>query len=163
MTDIDIAGPFDGQTTLAEAKEWLLGQIESGQIVRCPCCTQDAKMYQRAITSEGARVLIDMYQTDRQDWVHAASMKSYKGGDAVKPRYWGLIEKMEGTRPDGSTRNGYWRLTDLGRRFVEGTYSPPAWVWTYDEELVAGPSGPPRGIREAVGRKFNYEDLMAGQ
>lgn len=127
---------FDGVATLHDARVILFdhiiprergrtGKLKSPPGVACPVCTQNVAVSIRPLDAKMARILAVMYQTDPWAWHHVPTLTSDKGGDTVKSRHWGLIESKDGERDDGNPRNGFWRLTDLGRRFVRGevTYS----------------------------------------
>lgn len=145
--------------TLEEVREWLRDRVDDG--AKCPCCTQFAKVYRRKITVQAARVLIRMYHAAGTDWVNLPDLIERKGADEAKPRYWGLLEAMEGTRPDGSSRVGWWRLTPEGVAFVRDELRVPKYARIYDGRCLSL-EGDPVGIRDALGTKFRYDELMAG-
>ena len=117
-------------------------------------------------------VMIRMYlQNGGQDYVNVPDMFSTKmgsrklpggTGDGTKAKYWGLIVPMPGQRDDGSTCNGWWRLTRRGRAFVRGWIKVPKYAHIYNDEKL-WLSGPRWTIRDALGTKFNYRELMNGE
>lgn len=143
-------------------REWLRPRVDKG--VECPCCTQFVKVYdKRQITAGMARVLIAMYHDggDENGYVHITKFRHIeKGGDTAKLRFWGLIEPMPGRRQDGSTRVGWWRVTNLGKSYVRGTTSVPKYAREFKSN-VQKLHGEPRTIRDALGEKFNYDELMS--
>jgi hypothetical protein len=151
---------FDGMS-LVEAKEWLRARAERG--ARCPCCTQNAKIYKRPINSGIARALITMYRTSGTDWLYKPSVLKGQGAaarDESIARYWGLIEEELTVRPDGG-RSGWWRVTPKGEDWILERLLIQRRAWIYDGRLLKF-DGPMVGIRTALGTKFNLNDLMDG-
>lgn len=74
--------------------------------------------------------------------------------------HWGLIEEEPIVRPDGG-RAGWWRITPFGQQFVLGNSTVPKYARLYDGRCL-GLEGVPVTIRDCLGTKFNYADLMAG-
>lgn len=148
------------ETTIAQAKAWLRARLDDGE--ECPVCTQFAKVYQRRIHRTMARYLIAMYrEAPGGSYVDVMRLAGKDSPDLVKTRYWGLLEAMPGEREDGSNRLGWWRLTDAGRAFVEGAITVPKYARLYDGRCL-GFDGEGVTIRDALGARFNYDDLMRG-
>lgn len=103
------------------------------------------------------------------EWLHVPSFLSElienpkeptaRGGDWAKAVYWGLIEAKPGRREDSSPRNGFWKLTNTGRSFVRGEIEIQEKVAIYNGESLWF-EGKRIGVREALGRKFDYAELM---
>lgn len=170
------------QTPLGEAKDWLRERLLDGDT--CPCCRQRAQLYRRTITAGMALGMIAVYRAvrdghgDEGGFVHAEDtfrdasatgmrLPAAVRGDFAKLRWWGLAEQADGKRPDGSPRNGHWRLTDAGRMFVEGRLRVQRYVWIYNNGAYQPPDGAPgRGettdIRAALGTGFSFDELMRG-
>lgn len=147
-------------TSLGEAKDWLRGRIDNGE--RCPCCTQFAKVYKRSIHATMARGLIAMYQAHGQNWHHLLRVGANKGGDEAKLGYWGLIEQELERAADGNPHGtGYWRVTDLGVRFLRDEVELPKYARVYDGRLLGLVDEPKVSIKDCLGTKFNYAELMA--
>jgi len=142
--------------SLEEAKDWLRDRVDDG--ARCPCCQQFAKVYRRKINSGMARALIQCYLIGRGQYVHATELGSH---ETAQLQWWGLLEEQPAKRPDGG-RTGWWRITPLGEDWMRGKARVPKYVAIYDGKLMAPPHGDWWGIREAVGTKFDLDDLMAG-
>lgn len=147
---------FSARTSLKEVVDWLSDHITEG--AECPACGQRVQRYRRSITSGMAWVLCQMYR--QGGWVHVPSLGT-RGGDPIKTRHWGLIERREGQRDDGSQRNGWWRLTPRGERFVEGQERVPRYAYFYNGECV-GFEEDTVSIIDALGTVFNYDELMRG-
>lgn len=144
---------------LEHARQWLQDRLDDGE--HCPCCTQFAKVYKRKINAAMALVLLEMLRAGGEgEYVHLPTIRV--GGDTAKLAYWGLIEEDEATREDGSKRTGWWRVTPLGVRYARNQVTLPKYARVFDSQCL-GLVGDPVGITDALGTKFNYADLMAGQ
>lgn len=145
--------------TLGQAREWLSEQLmDKG--ATCPCCNQFARVYKRKLNANMARTIVQGYQKAKLDWFHAPTVVGDRG-ELAKLRYWGLVEEEHAVRPDGG-RTGWWRITVAGERFVLGKIWVPAHALVYDSKLLRlDDSGGRINITDALGRKFNYRELMA--
>ena len=159
----------DDAGTLGDAREGLRDRVDEG--TQCPLCHQHAKVYRRTITSPMALALIAIYRkAPIGTWVDvpalAATMRTGShrptGGDEAKTRYWGLLEAMpDAKRDDGSTRTGWWRLTGRGADFVRDDLLVPKHARIYDGRLLGlDDSAGVIGIRDALGSRFDYDELM---
>jgi hypothetical protein len=145
-------------SSLAEARQWLFERIRTG--ARCPCCEQYAKVYRRQINSGMARSLIAMYLHGPQgQWVHLPTQVGARSREEGKLRYWGLVEEQVDVQRCDGGRVGYWRLTDLGRRWVTGQASLPKYVTVYNNKVLEN-YGDPVTVSDALGSRFNYAELM---
>lgn len=163
---------INDNSTLQETKQYLREHWDEG--AECPACTQFVKIYRRKITSSMAYALILLYQyfesNPDQEYVH---MNDYlnsieglpfpvKSGDNAKLRYWDLLEEKPEQREDGSNRAGFWKLTELGRQFVQGEATVKSHVKVFNSKRYGELLGEEITIREALGNKFNYNELMGG-
>lgn len=147
--------PFVGMS-LEEARAWLRARVDHG--AACPACTQFAKVYKRSVGSASARALIRLYRTSGQQYAHFPSILGRKQADETKMVYWGLIEEERTLRPDGG-RAGWWRVTDFGVDFVLERATIPKVARVYDGRCLEL-GGRPWSIVDALGKKFNYRELM---
>jgi hypothetical protein len=161
--------------SLEDARQWLRERAYKG--ADCPCCKQFAKVYRRKITSSMAYAAILIYRhfsngaTD--EWLHVPSFLNSVGlkprvaaairGDWAKLEHWGMLEPQPGVRDDGSTRTGYYRITPMGRAFVERRLRVKKYIYIYNGMALAKPvSDELVDIDEALGEKFSYQELMRG-
>ena len=77
-----------------------------------------------------------------------------------------MIESMPMDRDDGSWRNGHYRITEHGCKFVEGSISVAKYVYLYNQMVYGFSDGTkyPREyttIHESLGDRFSYQELMA--
>lgn len=150
---------FRDDMTVAEAKDLLRGLLDDGE--RCPCCTQRAQVYRRSIHSSMARGLIKLYKRQPHIAFHeiALFMEHRELADFAKLAYWGLVEEQPSLREDGSNRTGFWKITDLGLDFVEGRVTVAKHARVYDGRCL-GLAGPDVAIKDCLGRRFSYAELM---
>jgi hypothetical protein len=134
------------------------------------------KVYKRKLNCSMAYVLILLYRYDQQNgdtWVHVPSYlaKMCEGnprraaavrGDWAKLKHWDLIDEREGKRDDGSKRAGYYRITEHGRAFVYADRKVPPHIYLYNQQVIDKPIPVSQWItiRDALGTKFNYAELM---
>ena len=170
---------FDGQdpntVTLEVAKQWLRDRYEAG--AHCPLCHQFAKLYKRKLNAAMAYVLVLIYRWHKTkpeghlEWLHVPSHIAKEGagnarraaavrGDWAKLKHWGLIQEQPGRRSDESKRMGYYRITDRGIAFVNGQITVQSHIWIYNETMLDLPVFEKVSIRDTLGLKFNYADLM---
>jgi len=152
-----------------EVQSALRAQLDNG--ASCPCCTQFAKRYKRKLNAGMARSLLHFYRwsaekADSNGWAGVGKdhmtkqmCMTYHQGEFHKLRWWGLVEQQSTVRVEGH-RSEFWRLTELGREFAleAATVQSHALVF---RNLCEGFDGDPISIRQALGSKFNYDELMA--
>ena len=156
-----------GGKTLEEAKAYLRKNWEKG--AACPCCTQLVKLYKRKLNSGMARVLIEIYNITQQKrpadgWLHVSKECADRKLAATdmeysKLKYWGLIEPRKDDPETGARTSGFWRITRAGRHFVENLSTAPKHIYLYNQKLFKTGSATTT-IKEALGNKFNYTELM---
>lgn len=157
MTD---AIPTD-EWKLWEARNWLRDRVEDG--ASCPCCTQRAQVYKRKINSTMTRALISLYraeETNEYGFVHAPSLPG-DTHEMSQLAWWDLIQEEKIQRPDGG-RAGWWRMTETGSAWVRGAISVPTYARIYDSRVLAL-VGDPCWVKDALGTRFSYHDLMEGK
>jgi len=162
--------------TVEEAQDLLMKNFEDGS--HCACCGQYVRLYRRSITTEMAYALVLIYRyfdrDNAEEWLHVANYfrdelpkevsSPVRGGDFAKLEAWRLLERLDGVREDGSRRIGFWRITEIGKSFVEGHLSVPehrcyydnTHLWFLDRDEEDGRIT----IHDALRNRFNYERLM---
>lgn len=150
---------FPDSTPLGTIRDWLRKHADKGTV--CPACTQTVKVYRRKVNSGMARSLIAMYVIDAYGWIHLPSQIGARSREEGKLAYWGLVEESPDPREDGG-RAGWWRLTAAGRAFVQQQKAIPEYARVYNGRVL-GFDGAMVSIVDALGTKFNYDDLMAGR
>lgn len=130
----------------------------------CPCCHQHAKRYRRSLNSGMAATLCWMvaeYRSNGNTWIDVPRlMPRHVAANREFPRleYWGLIRQQQNT--DTRKRcSGSWMPTPDGEAFADGRTTVPAAAIVFNgncEALI----GEPVSIRDCLGTKFNYAELM---
>ena len=161
--------------TLEEAKAWLRARFEEG--AACPCCHQFVKLYKRKLNSSMAFVVWllakEHAKTGTRNEIHVPSflakccakrpqLAAAVRGDWAKLQHWGLIDPVDGARPDGSKRSGYWRITEKGIRFARNQVSVASHLFFYNGGPLPWPSENivMVTLNDALGERFDYRELM---
>lgn len=162
--------PPEDLPALERARAFLRQHLKTPQGAHCVLCTQLAKVYYRSLGASMAYVLCLLdRETAPGEWVHVQNLLGKKqlpsavaaSGDYAKLRYWGFIEAQDREREDGSSRNGFWRITDKGRSFARGETRTPSRAVVYADKFLRLDDKKTVSIREAFGKRFNYDDLMS--
>lgn len=150
--------------TLAEARKYVESLSKKG--VECPCCEQYVKVYKRKLNSFMAFSLTRLYKfskTNPGEWVHIKTLSmtvAAGGGEMAKLRYWGLLEENK-TPKEGQKFSGLFRITEEGQWFVEGETSVPKYIFLYNQRFLGFDESAKVTIKQALGSRFNYQELMA--
>jgi len=151
---------INSNSTIAEAKNFLRANFNEG--VKCPCCTQLVKLYQVKINTGMIIVLINMYKLNKRlnkEWVHPIKDLKTINGDYAKLRFWDLVVSSSDEPDEDKKANGYWRITEKGKDFVENKIRIYEKVKLYDNKSY-GNAGRQVNIYEAIKNKFNFKELM---
>lgn len=149
--------------TITEAKQYLHDNWEKG--VSCPCCGQMVKLYRRSLHHSMAVCLIRLFKLTIQKGQNYYHVNEYgadgtRGGDFAKLRYWGLIaEKEKGANDVTKRTSGFWAITKKGNDFVRGLIKISQYIAIFDDKKV-DEYGAEISIRECLGQKFDYRELM---
>lgn len=131
----------------------------------CSCCGGYVKIYRRSFNSNMALCLIALYRNQKNEFVKVEDYLIKNGyqrcGDFSYLRHYGFIEALKEKREDNSPRNGFYRITGLGRLFVEGKGTAKEKFLIQNNKLL-GFEGDEIDIMDALGTKFDYEKLMSG-
>lgn len=157
--------------SLDDVREWAAATKGIGR--PCHGCGHSDTIYKRPLTSAMTHALVSMHDyfaSCTEEWVHLPTLlhnqncsSTQAGGDPTKMRFWGLIEQKVETREDGSSRNGYWKITEIGRQFVRGEIAVRKYLFVYRNAVLWPPDPfqhPHVMVRKALGTKFNYDELM---
>lgn len=151
--------------TIDETKKYLLKNGKEG--VSCPCCGQFVKLYKRKLNSGMAIFLVGLYRLDKRKTKSIFSNKEiYKevniaqgARDHAAMAHWKLIEEPNINIVSGKKKNGLWMITPLGRNFVNSYVNVPSHIFLYNKKCK-GFSNTLTTITNALGKKFNYQELM---
>lgn len=151
--------------SLKQAREFLQNALDDGVV--CPCCDKFAKRYRRKLNSGVAAWLLVLVRLHRDtgDWVHTRDVirdgifrlsSAHGSGQAqsLLP-HWGLVK-------GGSKGTGLWIPTDKGLEFALNKITVQRRVVTYNN-ICEGFDGDQISIHDALGDKFDYDELMAAR
>jgi hypothetical protein len=143
--------------SLEAARIWLREMLDEGVI--CPCCGQRAQRYRWTLPGSAVRYLLRMYELGGTVGFVESRLAKPAGTPQVShiPAMWGLLEEERERRPDGG-KSGWWRVTDVGERFIMGD-PIPKYAYVYNGR-VEGHDGSPQTISDRLGRPFNWHDHM---
>jgi hypothetical protein len=122
-------------------------------------------VYRRKLNSGMAYALIRFWRAAGRDFAHKPTVLRGVGAaarDESLLRFWGLLEEEQARREDGG-RAGWWRVTELGERFVLDRVRLPKYARIYDGRLLELDASQTLSVVEALGERFNYAELLAGQ
>lgn len=150
--------------TLAEARSVVIESLNEGSI--CPCCGQFARRYKRTIYSSQVKQLISLYKLNRDLGWHlffhrTVVVRTANNNDLALLRHWGLLE-LEPNADPGKKDSGNFRITKLGRQFVEQKIRVPRACFQYND-TVEGFTEETIDCREALKQRFDYDQLMNGE
>ena len=151
------------QVGVSNAREQVYAGLDEG--VDCPTCDQFSKRYKRKLSSGMARSLIVLYTLagrGSSKWVRISEVLKVMevSPEMSKVSLWGLCEASQ-NEDESKRTSGLWRVTDKGIDFVLGKSSLPARVVIYNN-TCEGFEGNQVTIHQALGSKFNYDELMNG-
>jgi len=134
----------------------------------CPVCNRHVQVYRRKMHSEMALFLIKLVQayTDDPRWYKTIELirgdRHLRAGgtDGGFLKYWGLVERSDGTNRAGG-KAGTYRPTAKGIRFAHNNEYVPTHVHLLNKEVV-GWAYNQTNIRMVLGNKFDYAELMRG-
>jgi len=161
-TEMDVSLPknFRGWT-IEEVRRVMQDKLFKG--TNCPCCGQHAKIYKRRLNSGMVASLIWLVlkYEETGDWVEpqkTAPRYVLANREMGKLLHWSLVDIKE--NDDTSRRtSGLWMPTPLGVDFAKNNVFISTYVYLYTNDVV-GFSQITTNAREALGKKFNYDELM---
>lgn len=149
--------------TLDEAKAFLRDNWDKG--TNCPCCGQRVQRYNYKLFASSAFALIRLYRLGEGEHhikqFAEATANTPRAPHFAELRFWHMVEASTNDDPTKKA-SGYWKITDAGKQFVEGTLRVKSRILMYNNKFVGfAPNSEIISIREALGNKFDYEELMA--
>lgn len=143
--------------TLDQAKRIMAHKTNDG--IDCPLCEQFAKIYKRKLNAAMAASLIKMWKIAGTNVQHIPTTMLGSSREEGKLAYWGLVAEETTLRADGG-RAGYWAVTDFGEKFIHGAVNVYSHAQVYNGRCL-GFTGVAISIKEALGIKFDYRELMS--
>lgn len=165
---IEAVGNMEKLYTLEEAKQIIKDelrlQLDKG--AHCDICTQYVRMYKKRLSSTAVGMMIRLYKLEKhtEEPFHHLNelMKGYSisgCGDFATARFWGLIEEMSNDDPTKKA-SGMWALTNNGKKFILNQARVKSHARIYNAKCY-GLDGEYINVKEALRKKFNYEELMS--
>lgn len=108
---------------------------EKGKVFnKCTCCGHVSQVYRRKLRNDMVKCLYIIHNEGSQ------RVKDLKGkvttgaeADFHKLKHWGLINA------DHTKGNGFYRLTENGKLFIQGKHKVPTYVWVHNGKSVSRP------------------------
>ena len=143
--------------------------------VTCPCCGRNNKRYTRPLDAGIARGLVALVRASPNgEVVHVKDIPEMLVGDIAwtshdfaKARYWGLCEEVKGEevpqdilagKKGRKRKKGFWRSTDLGRRFVYSMAKVPKYISLVNNNFEKK-HGEDWSIQDALGHPFDFAEV----
>lgn len=148
---------------LIEIKRQLWADALDGG-ANCPCCGQFVKRYRRPINSAQSRCLIRLYHLNKTGpaYRHMSEIDPTRGGSIGLSTLaaWELVVTLE--NEDKTKKcSGLWRITEKGKQFVLNKIQIPSHVYLYNTEVLGFDETKQINIIKALGKHFNYTELMS--
>ena len=128
----------------------------------CPVCGRFAKIYAYPMNAGMARTLIWLWKRRSDVWIHLPSTAPryvLASNSVGKLLYWNFVERRPNVDDPTKKMTGWYRITPKGRAFVEGRITAKSHVLVFDE-TVFGWRDERVSIHRALGKRFNYQELM---
>ena len=156
-----------GIVTVKEAKEFIQANVSKGAY--CPCCSQHVMRYKLFFHRGTAITLLYMDEAYRvipkmkpEHYIHVENYLVERGvtlrGVHAKAKFWGLIEPQPTSSDRKIRSNGYWRLTDKGRKFVAGKVQIPSLAMVFNDHCDAF-GDEMVSISDVIKNSFDYKLL----
>lgn len=137
--------------------------LKSNKGYVCECCGSFVKEYTRSFNCNMALLLVRLYKHGKIGYVHIEKFLAENGysrcGDFSYLVHYKLLQKLNEDRPDGSSRNGYYKLTGTAIMFLEGKLTVSAKFKMFNGKFM-GFEGEQINIQTALGKRFSYAELM---
>lgn len=148
---------FDDRKT---PHEKFMEDLHSGEKLRCPTCNKWCQIYGLTLTRSMVKCLLRLDQLCRiNTWVHYEEF-NYKGTYG-KLKHWMLIEQGEPEPDDDSKKqSGYWRITEAGKKYLNGELLVTKTYKIYDDEIVGIVDPELVNVNHAWKETFHYGEYM---
>lgn len=147
--------------SLADAIRQMRSEVKDG--TNCPCCGRLVKLYKRKLSAEMVVFLIALCREFEGDYLDIRTLRTwkYQRGDYAYLAHWGLVEQKPGNEP-GKRGSAHWKPMPKAFLFLRRRGLAPSHIHMlcgqflgFSEELVS--------VDDALGQKFNYDELMGGE
>lgn len=155
--------PNDRTTTsISEGQQWLLEESKKSKGAECPCCDKLHRTYGRKITGVQAAVLVLLHHHyNVGDVIHVQNfVVSLNNTELMRGREWGRLVHWD--LLEATENKGEYRLCQGGEWFINGMMPITEKAWIKDN-VCLGFEGKSVTIAETLGKKFDLNELLAGQ
>ncbi len=157
--------------TIEEAKQYVFDEENWTRGCRCSVCGHYVRKYRKTIYNVSAYALILIYKLTLKlnpdgGWLHITKEFAKHFGlhasayDYSQLERWGLTERKKPNLEKNKPSNGFYRITQLGIDFVEGRAKVKKYLWMYNGKVLEW-EDEETTLKEALGKKFDYQELMA--
>lgn len=153
--------------TVAGARIQIERALNAGDTAVCPITGKLIEIYRRGLHQGQVFMLRRLARASRKlgkTYLHLEFFTGRRDGDFAKLAAWGLAERLRpATRLEGEQCRGWWKITDLGRRWLAGRVRIPRQMAIVGN-VVIGPVDRRDTIapRDCPSR-FDREQLAAGR
>lgn len=128
----------------------------------CPVCGQEVRTWKKPMISTAVASLIRLVAMYRGRALHHDEFTVLlKDRNFSQLKLWGLVVPEANDDP-AKRSSGKWHPTEKGIEFATERNVVPKYVITRANRVV-GFEGPAIGVREALGSRFNYRELIRVQ
>ena len=147
--------------SLAEARKHVEEKRFNPEGVKCPCCSQKAKAWKKALISTAVADLIRLVKLAGSGPMHIDDFTlTPKDRNFSQLKLWGLVKTVSDVK--GKRSSGVWQATTRGQLFAQNMVQVQSHVVTYNNELIKF-DGPNVYAKDVLGTKFNFEKLWDDQ
>lgn len=150
-------------------REEFMERILAGEELECPCCMRKARIWRLYVHGTLASMLVRLYRKSKElhgrpdEWVHIEAFKpaTRTGNDFSIVKHWKLAEPKAADEDEDKNSSGMWRLTCDGVLWVTKHSTIIKYANIFDNECQSY-EGNAVTIVDALGKKFSYEEIIAG-
>lgn len=159
--------------TPAEVVSELKGLLWCKGGIDCFLCDRHVEIRKKHLNRSLVKALVRIYayfeQADAEEWLHVANYLAQwkteamsRNGDFTLLRRWGLIEAKR--RIDKKDK-GLYRITELGRQFLRGEVTVPAFKFLYNSKVLEPDhtiTVPLVTVHDVIDGRFDYRTFVVG-
>lgn len=144
---------LEADLPLSMLRRTVLNALERGDRITCPCCDKSVAYDRKTLNSGLCKSLKFLY--DHVGWACPSRELSHTLASAASLlRHWGLAESKVPVSKSRGKDSGLWKITHLGRQFVDGVITLPRSIRTYNGKLLGPPEGKDISFTDANVKKY---------
>ena len=158
---------FPRATTIAGVKLEIEEALNAGNSAVCPITGKIVEIYRRGLHQGQVSTLRRLARASTElgkSFLHLKYFTSRRDGDFSKLVAWGLIEALKpATKLEAEKCRGFWKITDLGRRWLAGRCAIPRQMAIVNNTVI-GPVDAKKLVKaKDVPKQFKRELLDEGR